>query len=521
MRLRRHLLLLLLGVTALLGWGMLLHRVWMVVHHESALGWGGVYPVPRTVPPRAQMHTPLQARRRALREEEDEYDGEEPPVPRNVFQSKGNSPFPVASAPLDVFVSGEVLEKGLVFAVLGDWGGPGREPQRNVAAAMASVSTTVTASTPPLRCVLPPLKSHPSSDRGSKSKYTDDAVSQLRSRFLVPDDVVLVGRTSTRAAAFCPTKGVVCGSSEAERWYGSCSYSTGDGRQQVALAAPHDLGNVSAVASAFDFVVSTGDNMYEAGVADIRDRRFKRNFEDVYAHPALQVPWLISLGNHDHGAHGTLRDVQGQVNYSFASPRWVLPSNYYRQQVRLFGAHPPATHPALTVEFFVLDSYDVSPSLTRMTHRQLKWLRAALVASTADWRFLVGHRPLYSAGLKHGSSPALHKLLYPLMAEYNVSAYLCGDDHQLQLLREGPTRGPHIAAIYNQTDAANILYVLSGAGSRAKGDVKSAGISRTVFQSTKHGFATVSIENKRSMRISFYDQQGQRLHETQAFNRHA
>ena len=174
--------------------------------------------------------------------------------------------------------------------------------------------------------------------------------------------------------------------------------------------------------------------------------------------------------------------------------------------------------PSVTIELFVLDTYDVSPSLTRISKAQ-----RALSLSVADWRFVVGHRPLYSAGAKHGSSPSLHKLLYPLMAKYNVSAYFCGDDHQLQLMREGPVRGPHMALNTTNTtnnDPANIMYVLSGGGSRSKDELKKGGISRTVFQSAKHGFAMVTVADRYSLTLSFVDQHGVELHTSTISNRH-
>src|SRR5690606_40939846 len=47
------------------------------------------------------------------------------------------------------------------------------------------------------------------------------------------------------------------------------------------------------------FVISTGDNFYSAGVTVLYYPKWQLPFEDVYTAPALQRPWYVVLGNHD------------------------------------------------------------------------------------------------------------------------------------------------------------------------------------------------------------------------------
>ena len=56
------------------------------------------------------------------------------------------------------------------------------------------------------------------------------------------------------------------------------------------------------------FVISTGDNFYEAGVASVNSPQWRKSFEDIYTQPELQVPWYPTVGNHDHRGN-----VQAQV----------------------------------------------------------------------------------------------------------------------------------------------------------------------------------------------------------------
>jgi tartrate-resistant acid phosphatase type 5 len=238
------------------------------------------------------------------------------------------------------------------------------------------------------------------------------------------------------------------------------------------------------------FVVSTGDNMYEDGVSGVKDRKFKRNFEDVYTQPALQCVWYMSLGNHDHGAHGVMRDAQAEVNYTQHSSRWFLPSTYYAQEFIVKGGTPSSSFRLLLV---VLDTYDYSPRVTQMTETQVRWFESVLLRSTAEVKVVVGHRPLFSAGAKHGSSPYMQKKLEPLMVTHGVSAYLCGDDHELQVMQ-----------------SKGVIHLLSGGGSRAKKDLKPKGIPQTIFQAGVHGFMWVAVK-RNLFQVEVYNQHAEKL----------
>ena len=45
---------------------------------------------------------------------------------------------------------------------------------------------------------------------------------------------------------------------------------------------------------------------------------------------------------------------------------------------------------------------------------------------------MAGHHPVLSAGI-HGNTPYLLSNLKPLMEEYDVTAYISGHDHNLQV----------------------------------------------------------------------------------------
>src|SRR6185436_4051945 len=104
------------------------------------------------------------------------------------------------------------------------------------------------------------------------------------------------------------------------------------------------------------------------------------------------VDWYVALGNHDYDGN-----PQAQVDYSQISRRWRLPARYYAFREKVADG--------VDAEFFVLDT---SPFITESggepqahdvphtdTTAQRKWLDSALTASTAKWKFIVGHHPVY------------------------------------------------------------------------------------------------------------------------------
>src|SRR5260221_12161475 len=162
-------------------------------------------------------------------------------------------------------------------------------------------------------------------------------------------------------------------------------------------------------------IISVGDNFYENGVSSTDDPQWQSSFEKVYSAPSLQVPWHVALGNHDY--HG---DCDAQIAYNKVSPRWNMPARYYSRTERIDADN--------AVEFFYLDTTPMAkasddkaiPSFhlhSQDVPGQLAWFEAALAASTAQWKIVIGHHPVYSGG-NHGDTPYLVKHVLPLLEKY-------------------------------------------------------------------------------------------------------
>ncbi len=246
----------------------------------------------------------------------------------------------------------------------------------------------------------------------------------------------------------------------------------------------------AAIGSAF--TVSVGDNFYNTGVQSITDPQWRTSFEDVYTAPALRTPWYVALGNHDY------RGVpQAQVDYTRTSPRWRMPARYFTQS---FTA-PDGQR----VDLFVLDTspmvkrYDSAKEADQLRANvesqdapaQLRWLDAALGRSTAQWKIVAAHHPVFSGGTGHGSTPELIAEVKPLLERHGVQIYLNGHDHDLQHIVVGP-----------------VTYVCTGAGSETREVNRIAG---TVFCSDRSGFTAYRIAGER-MTVEFIDYTGTMLH---------
>ena len=222
------------------------------------------------------------------------------------------------------------------------------------------------------------------------------------------------------------------------------------------------------------FIISVGDNFYEDGVASTDDKQWRTSFEDVYGAASLQVPWQVILGNHDY--HG---NCEAQLAYSAISSRWKMPARYYVQSQPIDAA--------TTADFFYIDTtpmvkgyYAVSGKekthdqvITQDVPRQLGWFKDALAASTAPWKIVVGHHPIYSGG-EHGDTPELIENILPLLLEHKVQAYFNGHDHDLQHLKVG-----------------ELNLFGSGAGSQVRPTKK---IEQSRFAQSTSGFTAVALQ---------------------------
>jgi predicted phosphodiesterase len=183
---------------------------------------------------------------------------------------------------------------------------------------------------------------------------------------------------------------------------------------------------------AFDFVLMAGDNIYEGPVTP-EDYRLK--FEEPYKQLLdAGVKFYAVLGNHDdpRQIHYPPFHMDGNRYYTFTPPVHLISKLH------------------TSVRFFAIDS-------TRLDGEQIEWLQRELERSTADWKLLLMHYPIYSTGRYTLRARRQRFVLEPSLVAGGIDVTFAGHEHIYQ--RSRPQNG--------------ILHFISGgAGSLRVGDAR-------------------------------------------------
>lgn len=216
-----------------------------------------------------------------------------------------------------------------------------------------------------------------------------------------------------------------------------------------------------------DLVILGGDNIYassawkDGDLAGIQSTFFRPYRELIEA----GVPFHAVLGNHD------IRTANGDPQVAFKP--FGMKGRWYSLR------RGP-------VELFMLDTNVNVP-----WQQQLPWLKRALAASTAPWKVVVGHHPIYSAGL-YGDDRALIARLTPLFKAYGVQLYINGHEHN-----------------YERTQILDgTTYLTVGGGGASLRPVLAN--QRSARAVSVHSFAELTFAGD-SLRITGLDSQGQRI----------
>ena len=253
-----------------------------------------------------------------------------------------------------------------------------------------------------------------------------------------------------------------------------------------------EMNNVSKKISPA-FIISTGDNIYAHGVASVDDPQWWFSFENVYSGANLFIDWYAVLGNHDYNG-----SAKAQIDYSKKSRRWRMPDYYYTVERSV-----PASEKKILFVFLDTNQFEKSyykraeqyPELQEHDpQKQIVWLDSVLAVSKADWKFVIGHQHVLTGGMRKGSKSDTGEVLKPILDKYNVDAYLCGHEHDLQHLKgEGKTN-----------------YFVSGAGSQLR---ETGAVKETKFSKSVNGFMAFSVGESETL-VQVIDYTGAVIYKT-------
>lgn len=209
----------------------------------------------------------------------------------------------------------------------------------------------------------------------------------------------------------------------------------------------------------FDFGITLGDNFYSVGMESTSDPRWKTQWEDLYRPLGIRI--YATYGNHDWGLADS---PAAELMYAGMSESWRMPAPYY-------------TFTAGAVQLFAVDTNEVSEA-------QLLWLKEQLEKSTATWKLVYGHHPIYSHG-QHGDNSVLIAKLLPIL-KGRADVFLAGHDHDLQHLKAED--GVH-------------FFVSGGGGAGIRPITPGA---RSLFAHSSYAFSVIDADS-REFTIKYFD----------------
>jgi Calcineurin-like phosphoesterase/Iron/zinc purple acid phosphatase-like protein C len=185
------------------------------------------------------------------------------------------------------------------------------------------------------------------------------------------------------------------------------------------------------LATPADFILHTGDMVYEDGAPEDFDPKFFRPYRDLIGRMVL---WP-TLGNHDvHTAGGA----------PWRTAFWT-----------------PANNPSATENYYSFDAGNAhvvvlnSNASLNPGSAQSIFLDQDLAATTKLWKVIAFHHTIYSGGV-HGSS-GIRGNVVPLFDRYGVDLVFMGHDHDYE--RTLPLRDDHVVA-----SGGGTVYVTTGGG---------------------------------------------------------
>ena len=242
-----------------------------------------------------------------------------------------------------------------------------------------------------------------------------------------------------------------------------------------------------------EFVVAAGDVHHFEGVRSTADPLWMTNYELIYSHPDLMIPWYPVCGNHEYRGN-----TDAVVEYSDVSARWQMPAKYYS-----FTAEEDGT----TIRLVMIDTSPLLDKYRDDTEKypdaakadmdaELEWLDETLAAADEDWVVVVGHHPIYAYTDKDESerTDMQNRVNSILLKHDNVDMYVCGHIHNFQHIR---------------MDGSNIDYVVNSSGSLSR-EVEP--IEGTVFCSSEEGYSLVTV-GPEELDLYMLDAHGNVLHQ--------
>jgi acid phosphatase len=258
-----------------------------------------------------------------------------------------------------------------------------------------------------------------------------------------------------------------------------------------------------------DAILLTGDNFYPCGVTTVTDPQWTKITEHF---GPTHLPIYAVLGNHDYGD----QQQRGGPDY------WTCGHPNAGAEVAATGKisewHMPARNYVLRsaiADLVMIDTQPVALDFPKGYAGSLgaaaetSWIAGELPRINGRWRIVLGHHTIYSSGVHGRTNNATQtrvRELLPLLRMNHVDLYICGHDHDMELLGE-LHRGPR----------SDPLFLISGAGSGTdeirprRNTVKEPPTLYPSFPArAEMGFAVLDIDANH-LTVTFFNHDGKQI----------
>ena len=240
-----------------------------------------------------------------------------------------------------------------------------------------------------------------------------------------------------------------------------------------------------------EFVIAAGDVHHFEGVRSVQDPLWMTNYELIYAHPELMIPWYPICGNHEYRGN-----TQAVVDYSRISARWEMPARYYTKAFDEEGTTVRIVWIDTTplIDKYREENQKYPDACLQDIDTQLQWLDATLAAAQEDWVIVVGHHPIYADTEKDDiERQNMQARVDNILRKHRVDMYLNGHIHNFQHIR---------------MPGSDIDYITNSSGSLSR---KVQAVEGTVFCSGEPGFSILSATPK-TLELRMIGKTGKVLH---------
>jgi hypothetical protein len=252
------------------------------------------------------------------------------------------------------------------------------------------------------------------------------------------------------------------------------------------------MGEVAAITGP-EFIAQLGDTHHFWGVQSIQDPLWQTDFEWIYTHPELMIPWHPVLGNHEYRG-----STQAVLDYAAVSRRWVMRGRYYSmtepvsddsEVLLLFIDTPP-----------LIDKYRDDPVAypdagMQSMEQQLSWIDTTLETSDATWKVVMGHHPVYAGTTKDTCERTdLQQRLQPVLDAHDVDIAVSGHIHNFQHIR---------------VPGSGVDYIVNTSASQTREVVHFEG---ALFGSPDPGFTLCTVKDTELI-ITFVNDEGEIIYQ--------